>query len=284
MMLLTPQQWDLDETTRGLLVDLDESAHQINNLRPLSPEVLHSVKHKLLSERVYSSNALEGNTLTLRETTLILQSASALGCTRKREAQEALNLAAAYRMIEQFVSTVGRITSVQTFLDVHELLMKGVNDGVAGQLRNRDVMVRGARYQPPDATLVPDLLDQLVHIFSEDTREPEAGRVHPVIMATWVHWAIARIHPFEDGNGRMGRIWQDLILLNRQMTVAIIRPEDRSAYYDALVHADDGDCNLLAQLVIRRVVSADSHVYGEVSPIQAAKEFNEEVITRRLSH
>jgi len=67
------------------------------------------------------------------------------------------------------------------------------------------------------------------------------------------------------------------------LTVAVIRPEDRSAYYDALVNADDGDCNPLAQLICRSVVSADLDVYDEVSPVQAAKEFIEEVITRRMS-
>jgi len=254
MRLSTPQQWELDETTKGMLVDLDESAHQINDLRPLSSDVLQSVKDKLLSERVYSSNAIEGSTLTLRETTLVLQSAGALGRIRKREAQEALNLAAAYRMVEQLISKEDRITSIETFLEVHEMLMKGVNDGVAGRLRNRDVMIRGAKYQPPHATSVPDLLEQFFHLLAENAGQQEAGRVHPVILATWVHWAIARIHPFEDGNGRMGRIWQDLVLLNRNLTVAIIRPEDRSAYYDALAQADDENCNPLAQLVCRRVL------------------------------
>jgi Fic/DOC family len=74
-------------------------------------------------------------------------------------------------------------------------------------------------------------------------------------LAAWVHWAIARIHPFEDGNGRMARLWQDLLLLHGRLTVAIIRPEDRKLYYEGLGAADDGDCNLLVQLVCRRVMS-----------------------------
>ncbi len=61
MMLPPPHQWELAETTKGMLVDLDESAHQINDLRPLTPDVPQSVKDKLLSERVYSSNAIEGS-------------------------------------------------------------------------------------------------------------------------------------------------------------------------------------------------------------------------------
>lgn len=255
MTLPPPRQWELDETTKGMLIDLDESAHQLNDLRPLSPDVLQSVKENLLSERVYSSNAIEGNTLTLRETTLVLQSAGALGRTRKREAQEALNLAAAYRMVEQFISRKDCITSSETFLEVHAVLMKGINDGIAGRLRSRDVMIRGAKHQPPDADSVSDLLDQFFHILSEDLGNEGDSRVHPILLATWAHWAIARIHPFEDGNGRMGRIWQDLVLLNRKLTVAIIRPEDRSTYYDALVRADDGNCNALAQLVCRRVLA-----------------------------
>jgi hypothetical protein len=72
-------------------------------------------------------------------------------------------------------------------------------------------------------------------------------------MATWAHWSIARIHPFEDGNGRMARLWQDLLLLRGRLTSSIIRPEDRSGYYEALSAADEGDCDPLVQLSCRRV-------------------------------
>ena len=79
--------------------------------------------------------------------------------------------------------------------------------------------------------------------------------VHGLVLAAWAHWAIARVHPFEDGNGRMARLWQDLILLRSRLTVAIIRPQDRQPYMDALVQADEDNFNSLAQLICQRVMS-----------------------------
>ena len=255
MNLVGPQDWTLEETTRELLADLDESAYQINELRPLVPEILLKVKEQLLGERVYSSNAIEGNLLSLRETSLILQTHSVLGMARKREAQEALNLAAASREIDRMVSENDSTFSVDEFCQIHGILMKYVSDGIAGRLRDRDVMIRGVKYQPPDSSRVPDLMDRLFRILAEQTGSQETPILHPLALATWAHWAIARIHPFEDKNGRMARLWQDLLLLRSRLTVAIIRPEDRNLYYDALSSADEGDCNPLIQLVSRRVLS-----------------------------
>ncbi len=70
-----------------------------------------------------------------------------------------------------------------------------------------------------------------------------------------MHWAIARIHPFEDGNGRMARLWQDLILLRSRLTIAIIRPQNREHYLNALGQADEGNFNPLTQLICQRVMS-----------------------------
>ena len=75
------------------------------------------------------------------------------------------------------------------------------------------------------------------------------------MLAVWVHWAIARVHPFEDGNGRMARLWQDLMLLRSRLTVAIIRPQDRETYMNALSQADEDNFNPLAQIICQRVMS-----------------------------
>ncbi|MFM9962687.1 MAG: Fic family protein [Planctomycetaceae bacterium] len=252
MQLTEPSEWSLDEATLGLLGDLDESAYLINHLRPLTPAVLIQVKEKLLGERVFSSNAIEGNTLTLRETTLILQTGSILSGPRRREAQEALNLGGAYRQIEQYTESPNDFWNQTTFLELHRKLMTSVNDDLAGHYRACDVMLPGAMYQPPGSHLVHDLMNHFYQVLMK-TSLPESKPSHPLVLAAWVHWAIARIHPFEDGNGRMARLWQDLMLLRGRLTAAIIRPEDRESYYDSLTAADDGNCNPLMQLVCRRV-------------------------------
>ena len=248
MELIGPADVRLDEVTTAMLDDVADLARQINDIRPLSGEVLRELKDKLLGERVFSSNAIEGNTLTIRETRLILQTKTIYDSRRKREAQEALNLGEAALRIEQFLNEEGAWHNSGKFASIHEVLTKGVNDSIGGVIRHRDVMIFGARRQPPGALEVPSLLEATFNHLA--TNESTDG----VILAAWVHWAIARVHPFEDGNGRMARLWQDLILLRSRLTVAIIRPQEREAYLDAPAQADEREFNPFAQLICQRVM------------------------------
>jgi Fic family protein len=249
MELIGPADVRLDEATTTMLSDVDELARQVNEIRPSSPEVLRQVKEELFGERVFSSNAIEGNTLTLRETRLVLQTKTFLDGRRRRDAQEALNLGEASRMMEQYLEMEGAWRDITNFLAIHEILMNAVNDSIAGVIRNRDVIITGARHQPPGSREASDLVDKVFSYLAN------SENVHGLVLAVWVHWAIARVHPFEDGNGRMARLWQDLVLLRSRLTVAIIRPQDRQTYMDALVQADENDFNPLAQLVCQRVMS-----------------------------
>jgi Fic family protein len=250
MNLFKPVDVRMDEVTAAMAQDLKDLAHQVNEIRPLDGEVLRQVKDELLADRVFNSNAIEGNTLTIRETRLILQTKTVVDIRKKREAQETLNLGEAALRIEQLLEVDGAWHDVSSFLTVHEILMKQVNDRIAGVLRSRDVMISGAKRQPPGSHEVSDLVDK----FFDCLRESE-HTVGGLALATWAHWAIARIHPFEDGNGRLARLWQDIVLLRSRFTVAIIRPQDRETYLDALGKADEGEFNPLAQLICQRVMS-----------------------------
>ena len=250
MNLPKPSDIKLDGVTRAMLQDLEDLSHQVNEVRPLAADVLRQVKDELFGERVYSSNAIEGNTLTIRETRLILQTKTSLDIRKQREAQEAINLGAAAEQVERLLGEESAWHDVSSFLDVHELLMTGIYDSIAGRLRDRDVIITGAKRQPPGSLEVSDLIDQFFGDLSA-----AGSDVDGLTLATWAHWAIARIHPFVDGNGRLARLWQDLILLRSRLTVAIIRPQDRDTYLDALSQADEGDFNPLAQLVCQRVMT-----------------------------
>jgi cell filamentation protein, protein adenylyltransferase len=147
--LVGPADVGLDEVTRAMLDDVADLARQINDMRPLSDEVLRQLNDKLLGERVYSSNAIEGNTLTIRETRSILQTKTIHDSRRKREAQEALNLGEAALRIEQYLNEEGAWHDAKKFVCIHEVLMKGVNDSIGGVIRHRDVMIIGARRHSP---------------------------------------------------------------------------------------------------------------------------------------
>jgi Fic family protein len=244
----------LNVTTEELLKDLQKAARIVNEIRPLSKALIERVQREILSERVFTSNAIEGNTCDLRETTAILKAGHiSANLAKRRDAAEVLNLGKAIEAIQSFgFSDTCRI---QTFLDVHRTLLRGIHDQWAGCFRNESVMIRGAKHQPPDGQRVSELMEQFFERLSRlDT-------VDPAVLASWVHWTIARIHPFMDGNGRMARLWQDLILFQRNLTCAIIRPEDRKDYLAALEQADEGDFNPLIQVIVQRVmVALDKYV------------------------
>ena len=245
MDIPSPRDVSLGQVTRELILDATNLARDVNERRPLPAEDIENIKKELLGERVYNSNAIEGNTLTLRETKSVLETGGIIDVGRRREATEAINLGNAIFEVQALVDDRQSWSDVARFRAVHRTLLAGIEDYAAGVIRSERVMITGAKHQPPN----PLKLDSLLEEFFGKLRE--AADVEPVWLATWVHWAIARIHPFLDGNGRMARLWQDLVLFGHRLTASVIRQQDRSEYYEALSSADDGNFNALTQLVAR---------------------------------
>ena len=246
MDLLRLDQIELDQTSRDVLGNLADRTRQVRALRPLSPGVLARVRRELLGARVHSSNAIEGNTYTLRETLELLKTGH-IDLGRRREAVEIRDLAAAIAVLQEELAPLDRPHTLEHLLRIHAVLLAGADEHGPGRLRDVDVMIAGAKYQPPGHEKVRDLLTDALRRLSD------APDTDPVVRAAWIHWAIARIHPCRDGNGRLARLWQDLVLFRSDLTCAIIRPEDRDTYYGALAAADDGNFNPLLQLVGGRV-------------------------------
>jgi len=235
----------LNQVSTELIADATALAAIVNGRRPLPPEVIEKIQNELLGERVYNSNAIEGNTLTLRETKRILDTGSIVDVGKKREATEVLNLGKAIEQVQAFVSDRSTWGSLENLTKIHRTLMTDVLEYGAGAIRSERVMIMGATRQPPR----PEKLDDLLRSFSNQLAGSQG--CEPIKLATWTHWAIARLHPFMDGNGRMARLWQDLVLFGNRFTAAIIRHEDRKEYYNALTDADEGKFDPLTQLITR---------------------------------
>ena len=257
----------LDKVTQELIADTHALAAKINDYRPLAADVVKTVQNRLLGERIYNSNAIEGNTLTLRETVGILEVGAVLNVHKKREAQEFLGLKDAIDRAQQLAADDLKWRDFAEFLSVHERLLREIENASADRLRLEDIVLTGAKHQPPDQSHVPGLMNSL---FSQVAGVDDLDAIH---LATWVHWAITRIHPFKDGNGRMARLWQDLVLFRKNLTSAIIRQQNRTEYYSALTAADDGDFNPLAQMISQRVCAT----------LQVSEHFLEEVLESRLN-
>ena len=260
-----------DAVTSEMIRDVHETARKVNELRPLPQDLIESVHRDFVGERVYSSNAIEGNTYTLGETIEILKTGY-IDLGRKREATEVINLGKAIEFVQSRLIGDSDPYSEHHLLNLHKILLSGIDDSIAGRYRDRRVMILGAKHQPPSERDVERLMSSF---FAQLQKQTE---VEPIVLASWAHWSIARVHPFVDGNGRVSRLWQDLILFRRRLTCAIIPPDSKREYIESLAVADEGDFNLLMQLTCRRVAATFDRYLAAQQKVDSVSQWAQELV------
>ena len=226
---------------------------ELDSMRPLRPEVVAQVEQKLRIEANYHSNAIEGNTLTFGETrSLILHGLTAHG-KPMRDHLDVEGHDSAVKAIEAAVKDGRELTEV-FIRNLHQILLKepyGVEAVTPEGIRTRRTITVGDYktipnnvrtstgeiyyFTPPEHVkpAMSDLLDWY-------RRMEDAGE-HPIIIAATFHYRFVRIHPFDDGNGRMARLLMNMILIRHGYTVAMIRREGRDDYLDHLERADQSE-------------------------------------------
>jgi fido (protein-threonine AMPylation protein) len=219
---------------------------QLDRHRPLPTGVVRRLGESLRLLLTYHSNAIEGNTLTLRETQVVIEEGLTIGGHPLREHLEATNHAQAYEHLTELADRREPI-GVDTILGLHRLVMEGIDDS-AGSFRNGPVYIRGARMTPPPAGQV----ERLVGHWLEWVRGP-ALDYPPLIRAAVAHHDFEAIHPFFDGNGRTGRLLLNLMLMEEGYPPALLLRSWRVNYLRALDSAGVGRFNPLANLVGRAV-------------------------------
>ncbi|MCA8306833.1 Fic family protein [Burkholderia seminalis] len=220
----------------AMLNTIDADKATLDAARPLPHHTVASLREKLLLEWTYHSNAIEGNTLTLRETKVVLEGIT-VGGKSLREHFEATNHRDAIIYVEDIVSKAEALSEWQ-IRNIHSLVLKGIDAEEAGRYRRENVVIAGASTTPPDFMHLPAEMATLVAWYEG------AGDMHPVERATELHTRFVKIHPFIDGNGRTGRLLLNFELMKAGYPPAIIRKDDRLAYYDSLDKAclsDDYD-------------------------------------------
>jgi Fic family protein len=201
-------------------------------LRPLSPESVASLAAALDVRMVHESNAIEGNSLTLRETELVLSKGITVSGKPLKDHLEAVNLAKAWEQVKALAKPDAVLTE-RDLLDLHRIVLTRIEDDFAGSYRRGAVRIAGSHHVPPNALKVPDLMEEL---FTEIQTITD-----PVERAAKLHHGIARIHPFTDGNGRAARLAMNFVLLAAGYPPISIPTDLRQTYYNALEAADSGD-------------------------------------------
>jgi len=207
--------------------------HQrLTALRPLSPESVASLAAAWDVRMVYESNSIEGNSLTLRETELILSKGVTVSGKPLKDHLEAVNLAKAWEEVKTLAQPGTNFTE-STLLNLHRIVLTRVEDSFAGSYRSSAVRIAGSNHIPPNPIKVPDLMEAL---FNEITAISD-----PVERAAKIHHGISSTHPFADGNGRAARLSMNFILLAAGYPPISIPVTPREAYYNALEAADSGN-------------------------------------------
>lgn len=222
---------------------LNEKLAILKKIRPISKTALSKLKEALLLEWTFNSNSIEGNTLSLRETQMVLQEGITIKGKSLREHFEAKNHENAINYLYTLVNKK-HVLSSRDILSIHELVLRSIEDDFAGRLRNASVRISGANFIPPNARKVSEYLDDLIAYVNKNPQQ-----LNIIELATVFHHKLVWIHPFFDGNGRTVRLVMNLLLMRAGYPPAIILSNDRKKYYEALNQANNGNSQKLMLLM-----------------------------------
>ena len=206
---------------------IDSLKNKLDAQRPLPSSVVKNLQEDLILRWAYLSNAIEGNTLTLLETKVVLEGIT-VGGKALREHFEAINHRNAIYYVEDIIKKEEPFSEWQ-IRNIHQLILKNIDDDNAGRYRQQNVLISGATNTPPDYTLLNDKMAHFV-----DWYNSESNQLHPIERAAKVHADFVGIHPFIDGNGRTSRLLMNLELMKAGYPPCVITVENRLAYYEAL--------------------------------------------------
>ncbi len=229
---------------------LDGLKMKLDHFRPLEPAVVKTLHEDLILRWTYNSNAIEGNTLTLKETKVALEGIT-IGGKTMREHFEVINHREAILYVEELVGHREALSEWQV-KSLHQLILKNIDDRNAGRYRTQNVLISGAEHRPPDFLKVAEAMEAFIR-----QAEQDRARLHPVEYAARVHADFVKIHPFVDGNGRTSRLLMNLELMKAGFPPVVLSVEKRLRYYEALDLAHtEGDYNPFLKLMAETVEEA----------------------------
>lgn len=238
----------------------------MNACRPLTPPAVARLRDELKLETTYDSNAIEGSTLTLRETVIVLKEAvTVANGIPLRDIDAARGFARGFDAIFDFVQQ-DRALDVNLVKALHSFVLLGALPEFCGRFRGHNVRTLGTNAKPADFREVPFKVQELV----DWTNGAEAKALHPIERAALFHARFETIHPFSDGNGRTGRLLLNFMLVqNGWWPVNVRYREDRHRYYDALATFNDTGCTEELSVLIAERAAAQLEICVRVAEEQA---------------
>ncbi|MGL4874819.1 MAG: Fic family protein [Clostridium sp.] len=238
--------------------EIDRKKSILDTKRPLKKEAVENLKRYFDVELTYNSNAIEGNTLTVTETKVILEDGITVGKGKTlREHLEVINHKEAIDYIEEIVREDVEI-SERVIRKLHYIILKSIDNKNAGKYRKVNVLISGSAHRPVEHFLVEEKMEELVRWYNESK-----DKLHPIELATEFHFRYVYIHPFIDGNGRSARLLMNLILMRSGYPISVIKNDEREEYMKALeIASTTGDLESFIEVVENAVDSSlDMYLY-----------------------
>jgi Fic family protein len=228
---------------------IESKMGDLNRLRPLPSSAVNKLRQQFEIEMTYNSNGIEGNSLTLKETYLVISEGITVKNKPLKDHLEAKDHYEALEFIMELVEhKKPQTVSERLIRTLHQIVVKDTEKDWAGRYRNSNVIIAGAKHKPPDAIAVPLKMDELIQWFGENEK-----KLHTIELAALVHHKFVNIHPFFDGNGRVGRLLMNVILLRQGYPLSVVLKNDRKKYYDTLAKADEGDYVSFVRMIAQSV-------------------------------
>lgn len=233
---------------------IDAYKTALDQKRPFEPPMLEQLQAYYRIGLTYSSNALEGNTLTISETKVVLEDGLTVGGKPLRDIYEAVGHGAAYDYMFTLLHQ-DRI-SLDNIKELHRLFYHAIDEAEAGQYRGHDVIVTGTDYVFPTPEELPGEMGRL-----GEWMDAARGTMHPVEYAALLHLKFVSIHPFADGNGRTARLLMNLALIQQGYQMAVVPPVLRPEYLAAIRrYQNKGDAAKFCELVSEQVYESEKEI------------------------
>ena len=220
------------QINQRLFERIERKKQMLDDRRPLSTDMVKRLHNDMRVFHTYHSDAIEGNTLSLQETRLVIEEGITIGGKSLREHLEAVGNAEAFDLICELADR-GQALDHVIIQRIHEIVCRG-QIREPGKYRTENVRIAGAVKSPPACEKIVGLLDdylQKIHTMKD----------HPLKVAGFIYHRFVEIHPFIDGNGRVARLLTNLYLIGKGYPPMVLKKEERKKYYTSLRDADNGN-------------------------------------------
>jgi Fic family protein len=247
---------------------LEEKLSKLNKLRPLPKSAVQKLREKFQIEMTYNSNAIEGNSLTLKETFLVINEGITVKGKPLKDHLEAKDHHAALEYLYDLIDNDKKHTVSEMLIkNLHQIILQETDKEWAGRYRNANVIIGGADHTPPDALQVPNKMRDLVAWLNS-----QKSKLNIVELSALLHHKLVHIHPFFDGNGRTARLTMNLFLMQAGYPLVVIMKTDRKKYYDVLDKADKGKYEPLIKFIAQSVERSLDIYLKTLTPVTQKQE------------